>query len=56
MNKLNLKGKIFFTFFALFLIISAVSFNFELMILAIVSLTVAIIFALLLTIEHKKIK
>ncbi len=56
MNKLSLKVKILFVLFVVFLIISDILFSFEQMILAIVSLIGAIIFGILLTIEHKKIK
>jgi len=56
MNKLNLKVKISFVLFAIFLIISAILFNFEQMVLAIISLIIAIIFAVLLTNEHNKLK
>lgn len=54
MNKLNLKGRILVILFAIFLIISAVSFNFEHMILAVISFIVVIIFTVLLIIESKK--
>lgn len=53
MNRLSFKGKISFILFAVFLIISAILFDFEQIILAIISLIIAIIFALLLTIWHK---
>lgn len=53
MNKLSLKGKISFILFAVFLVVSAILFNFEQMIFAIISLIVAVIFAVLLAIEHK---
>lgn len=54
MNRLNLKIKILVTLFILFLCISAIMYNFEQMALAIVSFTIAMIFALLLVIYHKK--
>ncbi len=54
MDKLGLKGKILFVLFAVFLIISAILFNFEQMILAVISFIVAVIFALLLVMVHKK--
>ncbi len=54
MNKLSLKIKIIFLLFAIFLIISAISFNFEQMLLAIISLIIATLFAVLLAIYHKK--
>lgn len=53
MNKLSLKGKILFALFSMFLIISSISFNFEKMIIAIISLIIAIICASLLIIEQK---
>ncbi len=53
MNKLSLKSKISFILFAVFLVISAVLFNFEQMIFAVISLIIATIFAVLLAIEHK---
>lgn len=54
MNRLNLKGKILVVLFIIFLIISAIMFNFEKMVLAIISFIIAFIFALLLAIYHKK--
>ncbi len=54
MNKLSLKTKILFVLFAVFLIISAILFNFEQMILAVISFIVAVVFAALLVIDHKK--
>lgn len=53
MNKLSLKSKISFVLFAVFLFIGAVLFNFEQMIFAVISLIIAIIFAVLLAFEHK---
>lgn len=54
MDKLSLKCKILFILFAVCFIISDILFNFEQMILAIISFIIAIIFAVLLTIEYKK--
>lgn len=55
MNKEKLKVKILFLLFAIFLIISAILFNFEKMLLAIISYIIVIIFALLLVMEKKEI-
>ncbi len=52
MSKLNLKGKISFILFIVFLIISDIFFNFEQIPVAFVSLIVAIIFAVLLVMYH----
>lgn len=54
MNRLNLKMKILVMLFILFLCMSAILFNFEQMTLAIVSFIIAVIFALLLAVYHKK--
>lgn len=54
MNKLDLKGKIIVVLFILFLIISDIMFNFELIVLAIVSIIITIILAILLIIYHNK--
>lgn len=54
MNKLSLRGKISFVLFSIFLIISSILYNFEQIVLAIISFIGAIIFAVLLVIEHKK--
>ncbi len=55
MNRLSLKGKISFILFSVFLIISAILFNLEQIPLAAISFIVAIIFVVLLLIEHKKV-
>lgn len=54
MNRLNLKMKLLVMLFILFLCMSAIMFNFDQMVLAIVSFIIAAIFALLLAIYHKK--
>ncbi len=50
MKQFGLKDKILFAFFAIFLIASGILFNFEQMILAVVSFSVALLFAILLAI------
>lgn len=54
MDRLSLKGKIFVVFFLLFLSISAIMFDCEQLEFAFVSLSIALIFALLLVIYHKR--
>lgn len=54
MNRLNLKMKMLVVLFILFLCMSAIMFNFEQIALAIVSFVIAVMFALLLAIYHKK--
>lgn len=54
MNKLSLKSKILFLLFAASLSLSAIFFNFEQVILAIVALIITLIFAVLLAIEAKE--
>lgn len=54
MNHLSFKGKALFGLFVIFLMISAIAFNFEQMLLAAVSFVGATIFAVLLAIHHKQ--